>query len=429
MASPTAAELETQLKNAVALLENLASANTIVNDLNTYEQSLESDYVVSQITAASQVRASVSSALGAASSVLEPILRAYVLHIVDEPATGSVDDIISRVYRYFVDNSKTIKRRAITYGAASAAGANTGNGTVRRLTTDADNFAIEAEHAEIKAYECLQDANTGARLHEEVFEVEGAAAGRDELSISGSGSTTQLRARSSNDSLLSNPTFSQYAIAGSVATSAPYTLVSGDVVTDWTIATTTSAALTVDAADIYRAVEGDTTPTALRFAGNNTITQTFETANLNLQRFVPYDVLVPIKRESSADGNYQISFGAATSGSVAVSTLSAGWNAVFLSLSQTSWPRRITETAADFVVQWSGRSTGSLVLDEITLIAMDQFDGTWWAIHGGTTSFLARDRVTFTDSISSDSKIQKWLWRAFDRYLPHAASPSIVDPS
>ena len=59
MASPTAAELETQLKNAVALLENLASANTIVNDLNTYEQSLESDYVVSQITAASQVRARV----------------------------------------------------------------------------------------------------------------------------------------------------------------------------------------------------------------------------------------------------------------------------------------------------------------------------------------------------------------------------------
>ncbi len=428
MASPTATELEAQLKNAVALLENLASANTIVNDLNTYEQSLESDYIVSQITAASQVRASVSSALGAASSVLEPILRAYVLHVADEPATGSTNDIIDRVYRYFVDNSKTIKERAITYGAASAAGGNTGNGTVRRLTKDADAMAIEAEHAEAKSFECLQDANTGARLHEEVFEVEGAAAGRDELSISGSGSTTQLRVQSSNDSMLNNATFSQYAIAGSVAAGAPYTLVSGDVVTDWTIATTTSAALTVDAADIYRSVEGDTTPTALRFLGNNTITQTFETANLNLQRFQPYDVLVPIKRESSADGNYRINFGAATTGNVAVSTLSAGWNAVFMSLDEGSWPRYISETAADFMVQWSGRSTGTLVFDEITLIAMSLFDGTWWSIHGGTVSFLARDRVTFTDSISSDSKIQKWLWRSFDRYLPHAASPTITDP-
>lgn len=428
MSSPTAAELEGQLKNAVALLENLRSANTIVNDLNTYEQSLESDFFVAQASAAGQVRASVSAALGAAADVLDPILRAYVLHVVNEPATGSTDDVIDRVFRYFVDNSKTVKRRAITYGSASAAGGNTGNGVVRRLTIDADNFAIEAEHAELKTFEVLQDANTGAREHEEVFTVTGTSAGRDELSVSGSGAETQMRARSSNDSLIKNPTFSQYSIAGSVGTGSPYTLVSGDTVTDWTLATTTSAQLTVDAADIYRGVEGDTTPTALRFTDNNTLTQTFSTANLNLARFQPYDVLVPIKRESSADGNYQISFGAATSGSTAVSTLSSGWNAVFLTLGQNSWPRNISETSADLVIQWSGRSTGTLVFDEITVVAMDRFDGTWWAIHGGTTKFLVRDKITFTDSISSDSKIQQWLWRAFDRYLPHATSPSITDP-
>jgi len=427
VASPSATELETQLKNAVALLDHLFATNTVVADINTYEQSLESDFVVEQARGAALVRSSVAAALAAAPEVLGPIMQAYAHHIVGKASQG-VDDAITLVYDYFKANSKTIKERNFTYGTPTAAGGNTGNGTMRRLVLDEDTVEIEAAHPEVKTAEIIRDATSGARAHEETLEMRGAAEGRDALDVSGSGLIQSLPVVASNQSLVANPTFSQYTIAGTVTSGSPYTLVSGDTITSWTVSDVTLVTLTITAADIYRSVEGDSTPTALRLNNNVTLTQTFADAGIDLQALIPYDLLVPIKRESSADGTFTASLGA-TSKATTVSGLSNGvYNAVFLDLNQGLWPKNITETAADLVLAWAGRSTGTLVLDEITLVAFNQIDGNWWVLHSGATPFLLADTFSITDT-AVDSKIQKWLWRAFNRYLPHAAVPTIADPA
>ena len=58
---------------------------------------------------------------------------------------------------------------------------------------------------------------------------------------------------------------------------------------------------------------------------------------------------------------------------------------------------------------------------------MEAFDGTWYHISTGTTKFELDDIVTVADSLTAtDSKIQKWLWRVYARYLPHFANATQV---
>ena len=427
MASPTEAEMETQWQNAVAIIENFDTNNTIANDINTYEVTYESDFVSEQASASQQVRTAAASVLDLAEALLTPVFLGYALHIVEDPA-GSADEAIDRMYDYFIAQSKTIVARVFAYGTPAAGASNTGTGTLRRLTVDENAYDLEAQFTEVKTFTCSADGNTGTNTHQTSFAVKGQAEGVDSLLIRGSGLETVITSKSSADSILGNPTFSQYAIAGTVATGAPYTLVSGDTITNWQLLDAAGTAtdetlyeLTVTAADIYRIVDGDTTPTAVRVDASHTLKQDFSDVGISLNALVPVDLLLPIKRESSATGNLVVTMGA-MSKTIDTSTLNnAAYNAVFFDQDKDQWPLNITLNDAALTLAWT-RTAGELVYDELTLVAYDLIDGTYWVLHSGATPFLLADSFTATDTLASDSKLQQWLWRAFNRYLPSATT-------
>ena len=91
MASPSAGDLETQLKNAVDVLQSslVGLASTAATKVDTYQDSIESDFATAQSASASAFRSACSSALDHAASMLAPILVGYNHHIVNAPETDA----------------------------------------------------------------------------------------------------------------------------------------------------------------------------------------------------------------------------------------------------------------------------------------------------------------------------------------------------
>jgi hypothetical protein len=67
----------------------------------------------------------------------------------------------------------------------------------------------------------------------------------------------------------------------------------------------------------------------------------------------------------------------------------------------------------------------------VILAGYSLVDGTYWAIVGGRTPFLLRDRFDVTDTLPGTvnaASIQFWLYRTFGRYWPSDPAPTITDP-
>ena len=436
MASPSASDLETQLKNAVDVLQSslVGLTSTAATKVDTYQDSIESDFATAQSASASAFRSACSSALNQASSVLAPILVAYNHHIVNAPETD-VQGSLTRIYDYFVANSKTIKSRGITYGSPSAAGTNTGTGVVFRLTKDEENFDREAVNLEVKTLECVADAHSGALKHEEVFELRGQSAPVDSLVLGGSGiKATGYKATTSSSSKIKNSTFSKHSGVTAPTAGSPQTFGASDTLTNWTMSAGAITSLQLDIDTVARDTVGDATPTALRFLGNCGIKQTFDTANLRLDSGSPYYLELWLYREGNATGTLTVTCGSKSQAFTIGSLTNAAWNRVNLTLDRDLWPTRFNVANAAITIALTSLATSTILIDEVCFVPMQSIDGTFCHISPSATTgsgdFLLEDSFTITDALAgSDSKIQQFLWRAFGRYLPHAGSPTITDPS
>lgn len=432
MASPTALELENQLRAIVKLLEDYDSgvSTTLVANHDALDQILESDFS-NQIQAGSQAfrsRAAAVMSSSLAGSMLAPWLAAYAHHIVGVPERSSAR-ALDRIFEFFVDNSKTVKERNFTYDAAEPFSfTGTGTGELYRLVVDEAGGNIENQFTETRTLRCIRDGVTGGIPHEEVFEFRGSQAGLDLADVQGSGIVRRnFGAFSSNQSLLKNPSFSQFSIAGTVAVGSPYTLVSGDTITGWVASDVTD--LQLDRDEFYKSVNGDTNPTSLRLLDNASLSQDLVAEGIRLNPDIPYLTVLGVKRESSADGTLTIDLGSTTK-AITVSTLPNGaWTAILLDRGSGLWPANFNETDVSLDVTYTGRTTGTLILDEVVFRNLVQIDGTWWWLTGGETKFLLDDTLAVTDTLPADAKINKWLWRTFGRYLPAAAAPTVADPA
>ena len=435
MASPSASELETQLKNAIDVLQSslVGLASTAATKADTYQQSIESDFATAQSASMDAFRAACAGALNQAGGVLSPILVAYNHHIVNAPETD-VNGALTRIYDYFVANSKTIKSRGITFNDPVAAGTNTGTGAIYRLTKDEENFDREAINFETKTFECTADAHSGALKHEEVFEIRGQSTPIDSLVSGGSGiKTSGYRARTSSSSILRNSTFSQYSGVTAPTAGSPQTFGASDTLTKWTMSAGAITSLQLDIDTVARDTVGDATPTALRFLGNCGIKQTFDDANLRLDSGSPYYLEVWCYREGNATGTLTLTCGSKTQDFTIGSLTNAAWNRCRLSLDRDLWPARFNTANAAITLAVTSLATSTVLIDEVCFVPFYAIDGTFCHISPSATTgsgdWLLEDSFTMTDALAgSDSKIQQFLWRAFGRYLPHAASPTITDP-
>lgn len=441
MASPTEAELNAQWQNAVALLDNLLANQTVPADHDAYVQSLESDYAAQQAQGAELFRARVSTAVGSGSVVLDALLTAYAHHIVGVPER-SPQRALDRIYQWFADNAKTVKSRGITYGSPTSFGA--GKGSLLRLTKDENGYDLEAVHLEVKTAKCIRDAFTGASLHEEVFELRGEEAGKDLLAVSGSGLVDRsLRARTSRDSLVGNSSFTLASIGGSFS-SGRYDFVAGDTLTDWEVldgagsADPTVIALErAGATNPYaKDVEGDT-PTSVVFRKNGKLRQKFSARRVQFDSGTPYLPEVYVKRDAAVTaGTITLRWGSRSVSATLTSLTADAWVPLRGALDQNLYPANFLQADAAVEIEVSGLAGGEVAVDELHLGPMHPFDGTWWHVSGGSydatatiVPFRLDDSATATDALTAtDSKIQKWLWRAYGRHLPHSGTPTLADP-
>lgn len=419
----------TNNQNGTAIYNWISKENVFFSDLGTLAGAISNttDPGLTDIAAAvRQTRATKASIMSQSARALAPAFRIYG-QFINAPETD-VQSIITRLTKYYVDNSEAVNSRGFVYGAQVNGSPYVGNGAVYRLIWDENGFPIENNTAEVKTLTCLADASSGARgRNEEIFEIRGAVANRDALDITGSGSIGQLTAMNASMSFayLRNPSFSQF----SGTTSSPTDI------TQWTSSVAVSSStytLTTDTyanqgVGYYRDYPGDSTSYSLNCLSTTfTLSQSIEQ---NRNAFSPnnpmYCQFAYKKSSVGTDGTLTLSLGSNTASVTLGGIGDTNWHVLSLALDKNLWFRNFDQANLSFSIARSGGTTGTITVDDVILAPFAFFDGLWWAVVGGTTPFLRRDTLTFTDTENGENygTNQKWLWRSFARYLPSAVTP------
>lgn len=453
---PTEAEIQTQWRNAVDVLETARAHadGTMAPAAGKFDvllQSLEGDYTPVEIAAAvARYRATYSALLdpGTALQFLSPLLLDYAAILAAEAGiagfgSGYRDsgDLFSALYEYFVATTKTVQSRNITFDSTVTTGKSgpsggsiVGNGAMSRLTTDRYGFAIEACHVERKLFRCRQDQNTGVEKEAEVFEHLGANESQDALlrSSFGSGRSSIAFLRShhagsgAGGSLLNNSTFSTF-----LATATPK-------FTGWT-ETAGGAQLAQDTTNFYRSHPGASTDAALKItggAGTVTVKQALDEMRVRrLDSNTPYFLRVMLNKTvgTASGGTVTIRMGSVTA-SVTIAALGAGWQELLITAGEDSWPTVFGQDPLDVEIEWSSSTSGFLLVDDVLFAPFDLVDGTWWFLRANNATPIAweiDDLLQFTDTggAPTTGKVQWWLFVAGLGYLPSTTgTPTFADP-
>ena len=106
----------------------------------------------------------------------------------------------------------------------------------------------------------------------------------------------------------------------------------------------------------------------------------------------------------------------------------SGWQILNIPFDKNLFYKAFKEDDMDIRIQLSGRTGGSMRVDDLIFAPMTQFNSLWAAARGATVPFQVDDTITQANSIASDSVIQKWFHLLYDFFLPHDGTPTISDP-
>ena len=458
MAAPSEAEIQTQWKNTVNILEKTrAYADNDLADpggyLDVLVQSFEGDYIpVDGAAFVSRIRSLLSSAVGRtqAVSAIEPVLYEYASILAASSTLGygsgyqSSADLFAALYQWFVDGSYTVVTRAITYTAVSAVAGGTGNAGISRLTVDRYGFNLEACHVEKKMFKCISDQNSGSQKWAERFQAVGSAASFDGLRIgatgSGEASRTTITAKHAGSgnggSLLNNSSFSDFTASAT----------SGAQFTNWdeTRVGAATTAITQDTTNYYRSHPNANTNASMKLALANaghsiTVKQTL--TNMRASRLdpnTPYFLRVMVNKTvgSGVGGNVTIKLGGNATVSTAVSGLGANWQQLVIPFDKTCWLEEFGQEGFDIEIAWAGGTSGYMLFDDVMFCPWDLIDGTYWLVHQAHATPLANlvdDEYKAVDSGGAPGTgiMQYWCWISGFGYLPSTGggSPTIADPT
>ena len=452
---PTEAEVQTQWKNLVNVLEKSRAYfdDDLVDPggyIDVFVQSLEGEYLsISGPSVVSRIRALCSSAVDAnqAFAALEPVLLEYGLILAASATLGygsgfsSAADVFPALYQWLHDNSATVATRNITYASVSANGSNTGNAIVSRLTADRHGYSLEACHVEKKMFKCVQDQNSGTQKWAESFEAIGEAASFDGLNIgitgSGEAARTLIRAKHAGSgaggSLLNNSSFSDFDSTASSEKFANWTesLGGGAVIGD----------VTQDTTNYYRSHPNASTNASLKISMDNAsdsiaLKQTLSQMRVSrLDPNTPYFLRAMWNRSigSGTGGTVALKLGGNTAVSTSVASQS-GWQELVIPFNSTCWLDNFGEDDLDIEIGWNNGTSGYILFDDLILCPWDLIDGTYWLLRhnaGTPTANLVDDEYYAVDSGGAPGTgiLQYWCWRSGLGYLPSSGTPTISDPS
>lgn len=446
--TPTEAEIQTQWRNAVDVLESLRSTfdGTIAGaggKLDTLLQSLEGEYLPGELARfATAIRSGCSALVTpqSAFTALQPIMFDYA-NILKADASGgfgsgyrNAADIFRALYEWFHDNTLTVESRAITFDTTpTAGGSNVGNGALSRLTVDEHDYDMEACHVEKKQLRCRGDQNSGAFENAEVFEISGVAASFDSLLRASFGSgdaarrtlTSKHAGTGEGGSLLQNSSFSTYNASGTPKF-AGWTEDAG------------GANISQDTTNYYRSFPNARTDASLKITGGSgTVTLSQPLTAMQVRRLdpnTPYFLRVMVNPTvgTASGGTFTIKLGSQTVNTT-VASMSSGWQEILVPIGTGCWFRNFNEDPFDIEIEWSSSSSGYLLVDDMIFCPWDLVDGTFWLLRGNAAShtpWLVDDILTVTDTggAPSTGKVQWWNFVSGLGYLPSSGTPTFADP-
>ncbi len=462
--SPTEAEVQTQWRAAVNMLEKLRNYadGTMAgagNLIQTLIDALEGEYTPDGLTAwAASHRAGISDLLSqeSARTMLEPILFEYARLFTDGSGYRDVDSIWRALYEHFVENSLTVSSRAITYMQTETYDAdNVGGGSdaeLTRLAQDENDQSMEACTVETKLFRCRRDQNSGVDEHAEVFEVIGDASSRDNLlrSSFGSGIDANVTIRShhagtgvgNGGSLLRNASYADYPDGATPEFSG------------WTASGAGAASISQDTTDYYRTFPNASTNGSLKMtggAGDILLTQTLaDMSTSSLNPDTPYFLRVMLnKTEGTADGGtVTLTLGSKTA-AITIAALGANWQELRIgnealdgAENETDcWFRKFNQDDFSVSIGWASSTSGDLLVDDIIFCPWDLVDGTYWMLRqdddvvapNHPPPWVVDDKIYITDTggAPATGKIQWWNYVSGLGYLPSTTtgSETFAEPS
>lgn len=359
-------------------------------------------------------------------------VSATVLTVASATWTVNAADTTVR----FTRSPILVKSRGLSLAAPAAVSGGTGNGSLFRLTVDADGYTFENGSADTKEAKVDQDAFSGVDIHQEVLLIEGRAASSDRLQehALGSGAAGRVAALTSrNAGTLQNAGFESVTTALVPSASNPRALTDAPTGFSLTSGTIGDVYATTDV--VVKTLAGVTLPLALEFRGNATFRQLLSTNRVNLQPAIPYLCGAWVRCNSSlTGGNFTLSLGSQSVVQGATALTDDTWTFVKIALGTGSWFRNFNQAALAVtfgLTNYAGLGARFYV-DELIFAPGTFFDGSWYWAVGGGTAWLKGDKLTWTDTETSPltGKIQRHMVREFGRYLPHHPSaPTLLDPA
>lgn len=484
MAAITEVEIQTMWTNVVDILEKhraYADATaTSEGELETLVQSLRGEYAPSVAPAADDFRALISAPLtqDQVLSFLEPLVFEYGKFISENALGGQsgtgqgagadfvgnaqTDGVMRAIYEHMRDINESVETRDLSYdltadtsnnaGTGLTGGPIVGNGSIQRLTVDAEAEPLEACAVERKTFRCTADQNTGTKQEGEIFAAEGEKPPLDTLGKNtadvlgqlGSGSLLSLRAlhagSSDGGSKLTNSSFSTYD-----ANATPK-------FDRWDLTSGTAADVTQDLTNTYRQYPNSTISASLKIASSVSDTKTLKQtlSNMRIARLdpnVPYFCRMMVNVDDfgslAVGGDVVLRVGSkSVTESIVTLDTTGGWvemrigDSVMGGAERDQWPINFNEDGFDIEIEWTqSTSTGDLNIDDVIFAPYTLIDGTWWAIrqdNAAPASWKMGDTLEFTDTYavaSTDGLVQYWNYRAGLGSLPSSGTPTWSEPA
>jgi hypothetical protein len=149
----------------------------------------------------------------------------------------------------------------------------------------------------------------------------------------------------------------------------------------------------------------------------------------------PYFLRVMVNKTigTAAGGSVTLRMGS-QSVTTTIAALASGWTEVRIPLTAACWFRTFNQNPFTIQVEWSGSTSGYLLVDDALFGEWTRLDGTYWVVRQAAASpvaWLVDDVVDFTDTggLPTTGKLQWWFWVAGFGYLPSTAgTPTFTDP-